>query len=243
MAIDAALLDWASRSGDRAVFRVYDWAPPAISLGRAEPFPRGWDLAAIRAAGIDVVRRPTGGDAVLHDGELTFALAASLPGPWGLGPRAFANLAAEALADAVAALGLAAERVRGGSGEGVAPPGSAPCFARAAPGELRSGAFKIAGLASRFTRDAALCHASVPLSPRHREIARFRGERPGERERLLEHARSVAEILGRPVESQALAEALARAVAGRLGASLEEAPLETCVREASPDEMFAVEVG
>ena len=227
MAIDAALLDWASRGPDRAVFRTYDWDPPAISLGRAEPFPHGWDRDSIRAAGLDVVRRPTGGDAVLHDGELTFALAASLPGPWGLGPRAYANLVAEALADTVAAFGVKAERVLE---QGIAArPGTDPCFARASSGEVRSGAFKVAGIASRFTRGAALCHASVPLTPRHRDIARYRGDRPEERERLDEHARSMAEILGRPVSAAALGDVLAQKVAGRLGALLETAPFDVCV--------------
>src|SRR5262245_46488781 len=227
MRIDAVLLEWVSRGSDRAVFRTYDWNPPAISLGRAEPFPDGWDLEAIHQSGLDTVRRPTGGDAVLHDGELTFALAASLPGPWGLGPRAFANLVADALADAVASFGVEAERV---VERGVAArPGADPCFARAASGELRSGAFKVAGIASRFTRGAALCHASVPLSPRHRDIAHFRGDRPGERERLAEHARSIAEILGQSVSSAALGDALAEAVAKRLQAVLEDMPLGECV--------------
>ena len=230
MAIDAALLDWASRAPDRAAFRTYDWDPPVISLGRAEPFPEGWDLAAIRASGLDVVRRPTGGDAVLHDGELTFALAASLPGPWSRRPRAFANLVAEALADAVASVGVTAERVVEATGRrSPSRPGVDPCFARAASGELRSGAYKIAGIASRFTRGAALCHASVPLSPRHRDIARFRGDRPGERERLATHARSISEILGRSVPAAALGDALARAVATRLGCNLEAVPLTACV--------------
>lgn len=230
MAIDAALLDWASRGSDRAAFRTYDWDPPVISLGRAEPFPEGWDVAAIRASGLDVVRRPTGGDAVLHDGELTFALAASLPGPWSCRPRAFANIVAEALADAVASFGVPAERVVEAAGRGPASrPGADPCFARAASGELRSGAYKIAGIASRFTRGAALCHASVPLSARHRDITRFRGDRLGERERLAGHARSISEILGRSVSAAALGDALARAVATRLGCPLEAAQLTACV--------------
>jgi lipoate-protein ligase A len=227
MTIDAALLDWASRGSARAVFRTYGWDPPAISLGRVEPFPDGWDLDAIRAAGLDVVRRPTGGDAVLHDGELTFALAASLPGSEGLGPRAFANLVAEALADAVGVFGVKAKRVLE---RGIAArPGADPCFARASSGELRSGAFKVAGIASRFTRAAALCHASVPLSPRHRDIARFRGDRPGEQERLAEHARSISEILGRSVSAAALGDVLAGKVAERLDASIETAPFDACM--------------
>jgi len=230
MAIDAALLDWASRGRDRAAFRTYDWDPPVISLGRAEPFPEGWDLSAIRASGLDVVRRPTGGDAVLHDGELTFALVASLPGPWSRRPRAFANLVAEALAGAVASFGVPAERVVEAEGtEPPSKPGVNPCFARAAGGEVRSGAYKIAGIASRFTRGAALCHASVPLSARHRDIARFRGDRLGEGERLAAHARSISEILGRPVAARALGDALAREVASRLGCPLETVPLNACV--------------
>jgi lipoyl(octanoyl) transferase len=230
MAVDAELLDWASRGQGRAAFRTYDWDPPAISLGRAEPFPEGWDLSAIRASGLDVVRRPTGGDAVLHDGELTFALVASLPGPWSRRPRDFANLVAEALAAAVASFGVPAERVVQAEGAGPpSRPGVDPCFARAAGGEVRSGAYKIAGIASRFTRGAALCHASVPLSARHRDIARFRGDRFGERERLAAHARSISEILGRSVAAQALGDALAREVATRLGCPLETMPLAACV--------------
>src|SRR5262245_27105739 len=81
MALDAALLAWASTGHGRAAFRTYGWSRPTLSLGRAEPFPEGWDVGAIRDAGIDVARRPTGGDAVLHDTELTFAVAAALPGP------------------------------------------------------------------------------------------------------------------------------------------------------------------
>ncbi|HKW51164.1 MAG TPA: hypothetical protein VJQ53_05455, partial [Candidatus Eisenbacteria bacterium] len=98
MAIDGALLEWAASGPSRAVFRTYAWSRPTLSLGRAEPYPAGWDVGALEAAEVDVVRRPTGGDAVLHDGELTFAVAASLPGPWALRPRAFADLVAEALA-------------------------------------------------------------------------------------------------------------------------------------------------
>ena len=230
MAVDAALLAWASRGRDRAAFRTYGWDPPVISLGRAEPFPEGWDLSAIRASGLDVVRRPTGGDAVLHDGELTFALVASLPGPWSFRPRAFANLVAESLAGAVALFGVPAERVVDAEGSGPpSRPGVDPCFARAAEGEVRSGAYKIAGIASRFTRGAALCHASVPLSARHRDIARFRGDRLGERERLAARARSISEILGHPVDAAALGGALAREVATRLGCLLETAPLTACV--------------
>lgn len=205
MTADGALLAWASDARARVVFRTYSWARPTLSLGRAEPFPSGWDEGALRAAGIDVVRRPTGGDAVLHEGELTFAVAASLPGPWELRPRAFADLVADALAGALRAFDLPAERIAEGDPSGItARPGQHPCFARAAAGEVRIGSFKVAGIASRFTRGAALSHASVPLSARHRDVAAFRAEAARERAELDLHARAATEISGRELPVGAL---------------------------------------
>jgi len=139
MALDASLLHWASVGPDRVVFRTYAWSRPTLSLGRAEPFPEGWDVDAIREDGVDVARRPTGGDAVLHATELTFAVAASLPGPWNVRPRGFADLVAEALARAFQEAGLAAERsvpAPRDANAGRARPGLHACFSRLAPGEF-----------------------------------------------------------------------------------------------------------
>jgi len=234
MAIDEALLTWAAVGPARLAFRTYGWTKPTLSLGRAEPFPGSWDPDAIRRDGIDVVRRPTGGDAVLHDEELTFAVAATLPGPWGRRPRAFADLVADALAGAFRALDLPAARVeREDSGTGSPrttslaslPPGAQPCFARAAPGEVRVGDFKVAGIACRFTRGAALSHASVPLTARHRDVARYRlaSASDADRDALTRHARAASEILGRPIDGAALAEGLQRELARALGMPLDDA--------------------
>src|SRR5262245_22319275 len=231
MTLDAALLRWAADGPARLAARTYGWARPTLSLGRAEPFPGAYDAAALEAAGIDVVRRPTGGDAVLHDEEVTFAVAASVPGPWARRAREFASLVAEALAAALRGLDLPAvvvgrERGHGGdgaSGAGRSPaPGAQPCFARAAAGEVRIGAYKTAGIASRFTRGAALSHASVPLTPRHRDIAEFRRDRDPARAALREHARSVGEALGSPADSAALTELLFRELEHVFGVTLRE---------------------
>src|SRR3954465_10314064 len=66
MAADRSLLDWVSRGPARLVFRTYGWERPPLSLGRREPYPGGWDADALARVGIEVVRRPTGGNAVLH---------------------------------------------------------------------------------------------------------------------------------------------------------------------------------
>ena len=224
MAIDGALLEWAGAGLSRAVFRTYAWSRPTLSLGRAEPYPAGWDAAGIAAAGMDVVRRPTGGDAVLHDGELTLAVAASLPGPWELRPRAFADLVAEALAEALRELALPAERIGAAAGSAEpGRPGDRPCFARPSAGEVRVGPYKVAGIASRFTRGAALSHASVPLSPRHRDVASFRASALADRALLERHARSTTELLGREVADSLLGARVAAALSARLHARLQPA--------------------
>lgn len=205
MEIDAALLAWASASPGRVAFRTYDWDVPTLTLGRAEPFPLGWNAEALATSGIAVVRRPTGGDAVLHDGEVTFAVAASVPGPWAAGPRAFAELVATALAAAIGDTGYAGSVVAP-SDERTPPakPGANPCFARMAAGEVRVGAHKVAGIASRFARGGALSHASVPLSARHRDVARFRDDAETALAAIRDHARSLAELADAPPDAAGL---------------------------------------
>ncbi|HLQ65669.1 MAG TPA: hypothetical protein VK123_00380 [Candidatus Limnocylindrales bacterium] len=235
MALDSALLSWAAAGPDRFAARTYGWTRPTLSLGRAEPFPGSYDAGALRAAGIDVVRRPTGGDAVLHDEEVTFAVAASVPGPWAARPRRFALLVAGALAEALQGVGLAALVVPAGGESGDAPsaaavtpaaPGARPCFARAAPGEVRVGGWKAAGIAARFTRGGALCHASVPLTARHRDVARFRHDADVSLSELRAHARSAGETLGRAVDPREVGEGLFRALERSFGVRLVAGGLE-----------------
>jgi lipoyl(octanoyl) transferase len=222
MALDAALLAWVSASPSRLVFRTYAWARPTLSLGRAEPFPEGWNQSAIAAAGLEVVRRPTGGDAVLHDGELTFSVAASVPGPWDLRPRAFVDRVADALAEALEGFGLPAVRVQDAPAGGPLRPGESPCFARISAGEVRVGGYKVAGIASRFTRGGALSHASVPLSARHRDVASFRASGEADRISLQRHARSAAELLEREIDAEALGNLLAASIESRWGVGMRD---------------------
>ena len=231
MDLDHSLLLWAASGPDRFAARTYGWARPTLSLGRAEPFPGGFDEAALEAAGIDVARRPTGGDAVLHDEEVTFAVAASIPGPWRLRPRGFVTRVAESLADALRSLGLDAGVVphaewrvpaETGSRDAPLPPGARPCFARAAAGEVQVAGMKTAGIASRFTRGAALCHASVPLTARHRDVAAFRRDPAPALAEIRLHARSVGEALGRAPDPAAMEARILQALEERFGVRLEE---------------------
>ena len=73
MAVDVALLEAAAREESPPILRFYAWDPPAVSLGRFQRAD-GIDLEYARRRGWDVVRRPTGGRAVLHQHELTYSI-------------------------------------------------------------------------------------------------------------------------------------------------------------------------
>ncbi len=159
MALDAALLRAAAREGTCAL-RLYAWDPPTLSFGRNEPALRRYDRALIAARALAVVRRPTGGRAVWHHREVTYAVAApsSVFGSLRETYREIHAMLADALASLGAAVLLAADRPADGVGAGA-------CFASAAGGEvmaLRGG--KIVGSAQVRGDGAFLQHGSVLLA-------------------------------------------------------------------------------
>ena len=74
MALDEAIMDAVAAGESLPTLRFYQWDPPCLSLGKRQPLD-GVDLARCRAAGVDVVRRATGGLAILHTDELTYSIA------------------------------------------------------------------------------------------------------------------------------------------------------------------------
>ena len=78
MAIDAALLDEVEQSTKpRSIVRLYRWKRPTISLGRNQKIDSAVDTSFCHEHGVDIVHRPTGGRAVLHDDELTYCVASN----------------------------------------------------------------------------------------------------------------------------------------------------------------------
>ena len=71
---DLEILSSVAAGNSPPTLRLYRWAPPALSLGRFQKLEQVADLEACRRLGIDVVRRPTGGRAVLHHRELTYSI-------------------------------------------------------------------------------------------------------------------------------------------------------------------------
>lgn len=156
MAIDEVLLRRAAATGE-AVLRVYAWAGPTLSLGRNQPARDEYRPAALREHGVSVVRRITGGRAVLHHREVTYSVTA----PEALGSAlrdAYARIN-EILVRGLRSLGVdAAIAVPSGR----APlPSTAPCFEEPTEGELVLGARKLVGSAQYREGGALLQHGSI----------------------------------------------------------------------------------
>jgi lipoate-protein ligase A len=162
MARDVALLEAVAAAASPPTLRLYGWDPPCLSLGRHQGVEAA-DLGFCRREGIDVIRRPTGGRALLHHLELTYAVAA----PLGAGPlpRALQDAyrtICGALVAALRGLGVAAELTPGEVNLELPSPRSAvPCFEAPAGGEVVVGGRKLAGSAMRAHGGAVLQHGAV----------------------------------------------------------------------------------
>ena len=156
MALDEVLLRRAGATGE-AVFRVYAWSSPTLSLGRNQPARDEYDPTALRDHGVSVVRRLTGGRAVLHHREVTYSVTA--PASFGAALRDAYLLINEILVDGLQSLGADAAIA---APIGRAPlPSTAPCFEEPTEGELVLGARKLVGSAQYREGDALLQHGSI----------------------------------------------------------------------------------
>lgn len=199
MAVDHALLERAANC-DEAVLRIYTWARPTLSLGMHERARVQPEAAAL--AGVDVVRRPTGGRALLHHREVTYSVTApaqssSLSDSY----RAINSI----LLDALGQLGVAAqEAARAGR---PLRPDAAACFAQANAGELVVDGRKLVGSAQRRDEHALLQHGSILLEDNQAMIAALRGEAG-----TLPPAATLEDTLQRAIDVEEVVAALSAAV-------------------------------
>jgi lipoate-protein ligase A len=75
MAVDEAIMTAVSEGKSPPTLRLYAWVPPCLSLGYNQGWANSVDMDRIKARGWQIVRRPTGGRAILHTGELTYSIA------------------------------------------------------------------------------------------------------------------------------------------------------------------------
>ena len=165
MARDEALLESVGLGESPPTLRFYRWSPPTISLGYFQPFQA---LASLPppAGDLAVVRRQTGGGAILHDQELTYSLILPLDHPLvrNAGPNTLYNHVHGIFADLLKQFGIPVNR--GPVGGHCSQRGPFFCFERHSCFDLLVDGRKIMGSAQRRTAKAVLQHGSLILKRR-----------------------------------------------------------------------------
>ncbi len=166
MGRDEALLTLVGRGGQPPTLRLYEWSPPTISLGYFQPYA-GYQALPHPAGGLPVVRRLTGGGAILHDIELTYSLTVPHEHPLvAKDPNRLYEIMHQAVIRSLERLGLE-PAVCGHTDDSTPARGPFFCFARRHRFDVLLGTGKIAGSAQRRTRQAVLQHGSIILDRRY----------------------------------------------------------------------------
>ncbi len=228
MAVDEAILEYVGRGESRPTLRLFAWEPACLSLGSAQPFI-DIDLSRLHARGWDMVRRPTGGRAILHTDELTYSVITAPDEGLTAGSvlESYSRIAI-ALLQAVGSLGLQPEMKEANSAEhdNVNP----VCFEVPSASEITVGGKKLIGSAQARRKEGVLQHGSLPLAGDLRRITDalvFQDEsaRQEAAERLLARATTVETVLGRVVSWDEAARAFIDGFESELGISFERAHL------------------
>jgi lipoate-protein ligase A len=217
MAIDEAILDVHLRGGMPPTVRVYQWDPPALSLGYNQSLEHDVDLTKCQEAGVEVVRRITGGGAVLHAHEVTYSIVSTVND--GI-PESIAGsyrFLSQGLIACYKTLGL----------EVALKPGrnktrSAACFSIATLADLTYHGRKLAGSAQARRRNVLLQHGSLPLHS-HSDVLfsllRFSSEMSRQKAQSAFNKRmlTLGEVLGKDIDVEELKEGLRKGFAHVLG--------------------------
>ena len=224
MAVDEAILEHAGGGQTLPTLRLYAWDPPCLSLGYAQTFA-DVDITAIQSRGWHVVRRATGGKAILHTDELTYSVT---------GPATESRLAgsvlesynrlAKALLAALHELGLLVQVKEGkADSSGATNP---VCFEVPSTYEITANGKKLIGSAQARRQMGVLQHGSLPLTGDLRRIIQalcFPDEisRKQAADRLLARATTIESVTGRVISWETAAHAFTNAFNSVLDIKLE----------------------
>ena len=218
MAADEALAEVVDTGISAPVLRLYRWHPPCLSLGFSQPHEAA-DAAFCAAHGVDVVRRPTGGRAVLHHLELTYSVLAPLgQGPFSQDLQAAYRAICRALVAGLARLGVPAGLSGEPAGGHISPTQVIPCFIGPAAGEVVAQGRKLVGSAMRRHGRSILQHGSILEGWNGALQAGCLGL-PDDSS-LRPAVVTLADLLGAPPRGEVLAEAITAGVAETFGAHL-----------------------
>lgn len=239
MALDESILEHAQagRGESLPTLRLYAWDPACLSLGHAQPFT-DVDMTRLKEHGWDVVRRATGGRAILHTDELTYSVIAPDDEPRLAGSVLESyNRLAQALLLAVKNLELPVEMKElvghvsaVPAGGNVTNPINPVCFEVPSAYEITVDGKKLIGSAQARKKEGVLQHGSLPLTGDLARICQtlvFENEpaRENASARLLARAATVESALGRALSWETAAQAFIHAFEAQLGLSFERGRL------------------
>ena len=207
MAMDEAILESVGAGESPPTARLYTFHPTCISVGRFQKTKGTMDYTALVRDGIDLVRRPSGGQAVLHADELTYCVVFGREHLENVGKRQMYRFIVPLLQRGLEKLGVRSnEPVSRRRGEYANP----DCFASTGEYEIDdAGGRKLIGSAQMVSRSAILQHGSVPLSNAYRAIAKYLLYPPSDGELA---PTSISEQRGAGVEFKDAQKAFAEAI-------------------------------
>jgi lipoate-protein ligase A len=206
MARDSALQARAARTGE-TVFSVYSWRHSTLSFGRNQPARGLYDLGKLRDADIDIVRRPTGGRAILHDREVTYSVTAPIEDAEPL-RETYARIN-RILQAGLSRLGVFAEPAE--TSRRAAVPSVRPCFETPGEGELIAHGAKLVGSAQWRENGALLQHGSILVADDQSSLPEYSAS-PRDTGESIPAPATLRALLGRAPEAEEVASALFNAV-------------------------------
>jgi lipoate-protein ligase A len=238
MALDEALLLSCQREASAPVLRLYQWNPPAVSVGYLQSIDKTVDLKECRKRGIDVVRRITGGRAVLHEDEITYSVCASCDYFSLLGEntnRTYQRISM-ALLEGLRFMGIEGEWVRPSPVSRVPASdliSSKPCFLSNSRYEITVAGRKLIGSAQRrFSsrsepdgKDSFIQHGSIPTGDGRFHLADLMpggGSMETIRRSLKEKSTSMVQELSRKVPTEEIIFALKSGFEKSFGCQMED---------------------
>ncbi|MFZ2956126.1 MAG: lipoate--protein ligase family protein [Candidatus Ozemobacteraceae bacterium] len=224
MAIDEAILALHLKGKSPPTLRLYQWNPPALSLGHFQRC-HGFDLDACHRRGFDIVKRPSGGKAVLHLEDLTYAVIAGVDDGIPSTVRAAYALICQGLLAAFRLLKIEASI----SFESRSFAGSDLCFLRDGAGAIACGNKKFVGSAQTWRSSSMLQHGAILLEPQIDAIldvqSRHSSDKPRARQALEARMTSIREILGFVPGHEVLSHAIREGMGRELNMELSEGKL------------------
>lgn len=225
MAVDEAILESVYSGDSPPTLRLYAWQPACLSLGHAQPYSEV-NTEALAANGWELVRRPTGGRAILHVDELTYAVIAPEREPRVKGGvlESYLRLS-EALIESLRLLGLSPQAEEKESANKKDKPNPV-CFEVPSNYEITVNGKKLIGSAQARRKEGILQHGALPLYGDLARIItalRFPNEdaKSSAKDRLIAHATTVENELGRAITWQQASHAVQQAFSKVLNLDLE----------------------